>query len=186
MADINQLQTLISLLNRPEGRKIWTEFRSQHEWIDISAADLTARAIRDFDLSRVNFSKAIFSGADLTGADLSGADIRNADLRGASLQYANLTGAVVRNADVARADLTGVVLDKDAATEFRNFDRAVFRQSRYRAMRDRHKVYSRQYLPDDAIRGSGCWSWTFCLRRDGGTTGIHGTRNTMVSGQSIT
>ncbi len=156
MADINQLQTLISLLDRPEGRKIWTEFRFQHEWIDISAADLTGRAIRDFDLRRVNFSTAIFSGADLTGADLSGADITNADLRGASMRYADLTGAAVRNADVARADLTGAVLDTDAATEFRNFDQVVFRQSRYRAMGARHKVYSRQYFSDDQIRGSGC------------------------------
>jgi uncharacterized protein YjbI with pentapeptide repeats len=118
MADISQFQTLTSLITRPDGRILWIEYRSQHEWIDMSTADFTDHVLKDFDLSYVNLSTAIFLGADLSGCDLSGATLRFSDMR-----YCQMRNTILAHADLSWANLQEAVL-MDASMESANLSNA--------------------------------------------------------------
>lgn len=102
-----------------KGSKSINEWRKQHqhEYFDLSEADLHGRDLAGANLSEANLSEANFSNADLSDANLlechlSKVNLSGAKLSAAYLSMANLFEANLSNANLAKANLYNVNLSK--------------------------------------------------------------------------
>lgn len=95
-----------------QGVEAWNEWRKwrQHEFPDLSGAELIRTSLSGASLVGVNLSNADLSNSFLLNADLSNANLSDAILREAHLGNAQFISSNLRNANLSGADLSGTDL----------------------------------------------------------------------------
>jgi tetratricopeptide (TPR) repeat protein len=111
MANKEALTFLLRLLERKAGPTEWDSFVKNHEYVDLTQADLSNAVLREFNFKRVNLSAAKLFNADLSGSDFSYANLSYASLRRANLANAFLTGANLTVAILQGANMVDTNLD---------------------------------------------------------------------------
>jgi len=101
-----------------QGVEAWNEWRKsrQHEFLDLSGAELFRTSLSGANLNNVNLSNADLSNCHLlnayvSNANLSFANLSEAQLGNAQFVFSNLSNANLSGADLSGADLTGAMLN---------------------------------------------------------------------------